>query len=209
LCCRRTLIVLDDVGKWYQFNAIVGMQNWLFQGSKIIVTTRNKASIVADGECVKCKVEPLDNKKSLELFSWHAFGQACPVEDFLEDSWRIVRHCNGLPLALRVIGSSLSRKSREVWESALHEMEVIPNFQVQKVLATSYDTRWINSLDDDYQKNLFLDIACFFNGMDYNYAVRILNSIEGRHAKHELQSDKYFSLQWLCKDICNLIICLA
>jgi|UniRef100_A0A3N7FPI5 hypothetical protein len=185
------------------------MQNWLFQGSKIIVTTRNKASIVADGECVKCKVEPLDNKKSLELFSWHAFGQACPVEDFLEDSWRIVRHCNGLPLALRVIGSSLSRKSREVWESALHEMEVIPNFQVQKVLATSYDTRWINSLDDDYQKNLFLDIACFFNGMDYNYAVRILNSIEGRHAKHELQSDKYFSLQWLCKDICNLIICLA
>jgi replication-associated recombination protein RarA len=27
LCCRRTLIVLDDVDKWYQFNAIVGMQN--------------------------------------------------------------------------------------------------------------------------------------------------------------------------------------
>ena len=62
LCCRRILIVLDDVDKWYQFNAIVGMQNWLFQGSKIVVTTRNKASIVADGECVKCKVEPLDNK---------------------------------------------------------------------------------------------------------------------------------------------------
>ena len=68
MCCRRTLIVLDDVDKWYQFNAIVGRQNWLFQGSKIIVTTRNKASIVADEECVKCKVEHLDNKKSLELF---------------------------------------------------------------------------------------------------------------------------------------------
>jgi SpoVK/Ycf46/Vps4 family AAA+-type ATPase len=27
LCCRRTLIVFDDVDKWYQFNAIVGMQN--------------------------------------------------------------------------------------------------------------------------------------------------------------------------------------
>nr|XP_034896462.1 TMV resistance protein N-like [Populus alba] len=44
----RTLIVLDDVDKWYQFNAIVGMQNWLFQGSKIVVTSRNKASIVAN-----------------------------------------------------------------------------------------------------------------------------------------------------------------
>ena len=68
LCCRRTLIVLDDVDKWHQFNAIAGMQNWLFQGSKIIVTTRNKASIAADGECVKCKAEPLDNKRIDPIF---------------------------------------------------------------------------------------------------------------------------------------------
>jgi hypothetical protein len=129
--------------------------------------------IVADGECVKCKDEPLDNKKSLNLLSWHARGQAYPVEDFMEESWRIiVHHCNGLPLALRVFGSPLSRKSREVWESALHEMEVIPNFQVQKVLAKSY-----NSPDDDYQQNLFLDIACFFNGMDEDYAVRTLDGL--------------------------------
>ncbi|KAG5234673.1 TMV resistance protein [Salix suchowensis] len=174
LCCRRTLIVLDDVDEREQFNAIVGMQNWLCEGSKIIVTTRNKSLLSAnnDIEWVKCKVEPLDNVKSLELFSWHAFGQAYPVEGFAEDSLRIVLHCNGLPLALRVIGSSLSGKSREVWESALQEMEVIPNCEVQKVLRISYD-----SLDDDYQKNLFLDMACFFNGMDYNYAVKILDGL--------------------------------
>jgi hypothetical protein len=51
-------------------------------------------------------------------------------------------------------------------------MEVIPNFQVQKVLAKSY-----NSPDDDYQQNLFLDIACFFNGMDEDYAVRTLDGL--------------------------------
>uniref|UniRef100_A0A6N2KIY0 TIR domain-containing protein n=1 Tax=Salix viminalis TaxID=40686 RepID=A0A6N2KIY0_SALVM len=173
LCCRRTLIVLDDVDESGQFNAIVGMQNWLCKGSKIIVTTRNKSLVSAnDIEWVKCKVESLDNVKSLELFSWHAFGHAYPVEGFVEDSRRIVHHCNGLPLALRVIGSSLSGKSREVWESALHEMEVIPNCEVLKVLRISYD-----SLDDDYQKNLFLDMACFFNGMDYNYAVKILDGL--------------------------------
>ena len=85
----------------------------------------------------------------------------------MEESWRIVHHCNELPLAPRVFGSSLSRKSREVWESALHEMEVIPNCQVQKALAKSS-----NSPDDDYQKNLFLDIACLFNEMDRDHAVR-------------------------------------
>jgi len=172
LCCRRTLIVLDDVDNRDQFNAIIGMQEWLCQGCKIIVTTRNKGLIAANDEFVKCKVEPLDNKKSLELFSWHAFGEAYPVEGFVEDSWRIVHHCNGLPLALRVIGSSLSGKGRKLWGSALQELAVIPNCDVQNVLEISY-----HSLDDDYQKNIFLDIACFFNGMDVDYAVTILDGL--------------------------------
>ncbi|XP_061984184.1 disease resistance protein RPV1-like [Populus nigra] len=174
LCYRRTLIVLDDVDKRDQFNKIVGMQNWLCRGSKIIVTTRNKGLFSAnDNERVRYKVVPLDDKKSLELFSWNAFGQADPVDGFVEDSWRILHHCNGLPLALRVIGSSLSGKGREIWESALQQMEVIPNFEVQKVLRISYDF-----LDGDYLKNLFLDIACFFNGMDVDDAVRILDGLD-------------------------------
>ena len=85
----------------------------------------------------------------------------------MEESWRIVHHCIELPLALCAIGSSLFGKSRKAWEIALHEMEVIPNCQVQKALAKSS-----NSPDDDYQKNLFLDIACLFNEMDRDHAVR-------------------------------------
>nr|XP_034892105.1 disease resistance protein RPV1-like [Populus alba] len=174
LCCRRTLIVLDDVDKRDQFNKIIGMQNWLCKGSKIIVTTRNKGLFSAnDIEWFECKVDPLDNKKSLELFSWNAFGRAYPVDGFVEDSWRIVHHCNGLPLALGVIGSSLSGKGREIWESALKQMEMVPNFDVQKVLQISYDF-----LDGDYPKNLFLDITCFFNGMDVDDAVRILDGLD-------------------------------
>ncbi|XP_061982791.1 disease resistance protein RPV1-like [Populus nigra] len=174
LCCRRTLIVLDDVDKRDQFNKIIGMQNWLCKGSKIIVTTRNKGMFSGnDIQWVRCKVEPLDDEKSLEIFSWNAFRQANPVDGFVEDSWRIVHHCNGLPLALGVIGSSLSGKGREIWESALQQMEVFPNFEVQKVLRISYDF-----LDGDYPKNLFLDIACFFNGMNVDDAVRILDGLD-------------------------------
>ncbi|XP_011012496.1 PREDICTED: TMV resistance protein N-like isoform X2 [Populus euphratica] len=174
LCCRRTLIVLDDVDKRDQFNKISVMQNWLCKGSKIILTTRNKGLFSAnDIQWIGYKVELLDDEKSLELFSWNAFGQANPVDGFVEDSWRIVHHCNGLPLALGVIGSSLSGKEREIWESALQQMEVIPNFEVHKVLRISYDF-----LDGDYPKNLFLDIACFFNGMDVDDAVRILDGLD-------------------------------
>jgi hypothetical protein len=84
----------------------------------------------------------------------------------------IVHHCNGLPLALGVIGSSLSGKGREIWESALQQMEVIPNFEVQKVLRITYDFL------DNYLMNLFLNIACFFNGMDVDDAVRILDGLD-------------------------------
>ena len=49
---------------------------------------------------------------------------------------------------------------------------VIPNCEVQNVLEISY-----HSLDDDYQKSIFLDIACFFNGMDVDYAVTILDGL--------------------------------
>ena len=48
LCCRRTLIVLDDVDKRDQFNKIIGVQNWLCKGSKIIVTSRNKGLFSAN-----------------------------------------------------------------------------------------------------------------------------------------------------------------
>ena len=84
----------------------------------------------------------------------------------------IVHHCNGLPLALGVIGSSLSGKGREIWESALQQMEVIPNFEVQKVLRITYDFL------DNYLMNLFLDIAYFFNGMDVDDAFRILDGLD-------------------------------
>ena len=62
------------------------MQNWLCKGSKIIVTTRNKGLFSGnDIEWFECKVKPLDIEKSLELFSWNAFGQADPVDGFVED----------------------------------------------------------------------------------------------------------------------------
>ncbi|XP_073268901.1 disease resistance protein Roq1-like [Populus alba] len=183
------------------------MQNWLCKGSKIIITTRNKGLFSAnDTEWVPCKVQPLDIEKSFELFSWNAFGQADPVDGFVEDSWRIVRHCNGLPLALRVIGSSLSGKGREIWESALQQLEVIPNFEVQKVLRISYDF-----LDGDSLKNLFLDIACFFNGMDVDDAVRILDGLDkgARFGIHnlidrclvEINNDKRLWMHQLVRDM--------
>ncbi|XP_065849176.1 disease resistance protein RPV1-like [Euphorbia lathyris] len=169
VCRRRVLLVLDDVDQLEQFNAIIGMKEWFCPGSKIIVTTRHERLLKPREVKRMFRVNELDENESLLLFSWHAFAQEHPFEDFNEQSVRSVNLCGGLPLALQVLGSSLSGKSIDVWESALRKLEAIPDSKIQEILKVSYD-----SLEDDHDKRIFLDVACFFNGKDKGYAINIL-----------------------------------
>ncbi|TQD79623.1 hypothetical protein C1H46_034800 [Malus baccata] len=170
---KKVLIVLDDVSNRDQFNAILGMREWLHPGSKIIITTRHEHLLNAHEVFEKFTVPELNEYESLELFSWHAFRQSHPEEGYMELSRHVVRHCGGLPLALQVVGSSLSGKNEEVWQSALQKLDVIPNDKIQKVLRISFD-----SLPDDHDKNLFLHIASFFTRKTMDYTITILDNLE-------------------------------
>ncbi|XP_068303771.1 disease resistance protein RPV1-like [Pyrus communis] len=170
---KKVLIVLDDVSNRDQLNAILGMREWLHPGSKIIITTRHEHLLNAHDVFEKFMVPQLNEYESLELFSWHAFRQSHPEEGYMELSRHVVQHCGGLPLALQVLGSSLSGKSVEVWQSALQKLDVIPNDKIQKVLRISFD-----SLQDDHDKNLFLHIASFFTGKKMDYTSTVLDGLE-------------------------------
>lgn len=154
-------------------NAVLGMRDWFYPGTKIIITTRHKGLLKSHEVCRRYKVEELNNDESLELFSWHAFGQDFPSEGYMELSQGVLKHCGGLSLALQVLGSSLSGKSSDIWESALKKLEAIPNDQILKKLKISYD-----SLQDDHDKSLFLDIACIFVGRDKDYIPTILDACD-------------------------------
>ncbi|CAL5340916.1 unnamed protein product [Camellia sinensis] len=173
LCCKKVLVVLDDVDTGDQLDAILGMRDWLSQGSKIIITTRRERLLKAHEVCRVHKVEKLDNDESLELFSWHAFGKNCPIDGFIEDSKRVVHYCGGLPLAIKILGSSLSGKSLNIWKSQLEKLKAFPDHEILGKLKISYD-----SLQDDHDKNLFLHVACFFVGMDEDWVVTILDGCD-------------------------------
>ncbi|KAK2970803.1 hypothetical protein RJ640_001170 [Escallonia rubra] len=170
LRCIKVLVILDDVDRVDQLDAVLGMRDWLYPGSKIIITTRRKQLLKASKVHTVHEVSGMDNIESLELFCWYAFGQDHPVEDYRNYSKRVVHYCDGLPLALQVLGSSLSGKSIDVWESALEKLEAIPEGEILKKLKISYD-----SLQDDHDKNLYLDIACFFVGKDKDWTITILD----------------------------------
>ncbi|KAK2976632.1 hypothetical protein RJ640_024166, partial [Escallonia rubra] len=163
ICSKRVLVVLDDIDKLDQFDALLGTQVF-YPGSKIILTTRKKGLLGAHAAHEVHRVKSLSCDESSKLFSLHAFGQDHPIDGYVEQSERLVRRCEGLPLALQVFG-----KSVDVWEDALSKLEEVPRTDIQKVLEISYDT-----LQDDYEKNLFLHIACFFIGEEKDDTVKIL-----------------------------------
>ncbi|KAB2620585.1 protein suppressor of npr1-1 [Pyrus ussuriensis x Pyrus communis] len=170
---RKVLLVLDDVDHMDQLDAALKMKDRFYPGSKILITTRRERLLRAHQVTKAYKVETLNYNESLELFSWHAFGQDRPIENYMEHSKMVVQHSGGLPLALKVLGSSLSGESIDVWESALEKLKVIPNGEIMNKLRISYD-----SLQDDHDQKLFLHIACFLIGRDKNYIVRILDGCD-------------------------------
>ncbi|KAK2993880.1 hypothetical protein RJ640_003992, partial [Escallonia rubra] len=171
---KRVLLVFDDVDEEKQLEAILGMQDCFYPCSKIIFTTRHVRLFTARASKYEIhNVDKLGDDDSLELFRRHAFGQDLPNERFMELSKKVVHQCEGLPLALKVLGSSLCGRSIGAWQNLLAKLQAIPNNRILRKLKISYD-----SLEDGHDRKLFLDVACFFVGEDKDHMVTILDERE-------------------------------
>ena len=168
---RRVLVILDDVDQLEQLNAIARSRDWFGPGSRIIITTRNEELLKALEVDGVYTTKEMSEDESLELFSWHAFRNSYPTEDFMDLSRSVIAYSRGLPLALEVLGSFLFTRSMLEWKSTLEKLKRIPHDQIQKKLRISFD-----ALSDNTEKDIFLDISCFFIGMDKNYVIQILDA---------------------------------
>lgn len=168
----QVLIVLDDVDDYNQFEALVGSPSWFGPGSIIIVTGRDGQLLSARGVEEIYEVELLHDSEALELFSLYAFRNKCPKEEFKELANQVVDYVKGLPLALKVLGSFLFSKTVKEWETELQKLRKYPHSQIQQVLRISYD-----ALDYD-QRNIFLDISCFFKGEKKDYVRKVLDGCD-------------------------------
>ncbi|XP_043725450.1 disease resistance protein RPV1-like [Telopea speciosissima] len=154
---KRVLIVLDDVDDASQLDAVAGARDWFFDGSIIIITTRDKKVLRKPFVNEIYEVKELSSIESLQLFSHHAFGKGKPADNFLHLSEQVVSLTGGLPLALEVFGALLFNKKKEMeWVEALEKLRKIQPGNLQEVLMISY-----NVLDEE-EKCVFLDIACLF-----------------------------------------------
>nr|XP_011470001.1 PREDICTED: TMV resistance protein N-like isoform X2 [Fragaria vesca subsp. vesca] len=165
---KKVLLVLDDVENVAQIEALIGKQHSFGCGSRIIVTTRDIRSL--GGVEVRYSPTFVSDDEALELFMQYAFRTNQPSREYDTLSRRAVEYAQGLPLALKVLGAFLDNKSICEWEDELEKLKEIPHIEIQGVLRTSFDGL------DASQKDIFLDIACFFRGMEKGYVTRILES---------------------------------
>ncbi|XP_030927376.1 putative disease resistance protein RGA4 [Quercus lobata] len=137
---KKFLLVLDDVwnedrNKWMELeDLLLGGCN----GSKIIVTTRNKSVANIMRTAPTYHLDSLSQEDCLSLFVKLAFkeGEEKQYPNLLEIGNDIVKKCKGVPLAVRTLASLLYSKfderewksviKNEIWNLKQHEGDILP-----------------------------------------------------------------------------------
>ncbi|KAK4354861.1 hypothetical protein RND71_027055 [Anisodus tanguticus] len=171
LCLKKVLFILDDVNHRQQLDFLVGGPEWFGMGSRIILTGRDKHLLISHVGDNVYEVQLLSEDEALELFSRHAFREKTPKKDFMELSREVVQYAGGLPLALKVLGSSFYGRDKKHWRDIIYRLERIPHNDILGKLRLSFD-----GLDKD-EKEIFLDIAFLYialRGNMFNLYVELL-----------------------------------
>ncbi|CAN1245262.1 Disease resistance protein L6 [Linum grandiflorum] len=162
VCKYKVLVVLDDVDDTFEFGQILGKLGNFSLESRFVITTRDKRVLEVLPEFKFYEPKEMSHDHSLQLFSIHAFGMHYPPEGYAALCDEFVKVSANLPLALKVIGSLVFRRDRQFWEEKLMQLRDVPGTvdKVEQRLKISYNELTCN------EKQIFLDIACFFIGQD-------------------------------------------
>ncbi|KAJ4757449.1 Disease resistance protein RPP13 [Rhynchospora pubera] len=158
---KKYLIILDDVWEvrfWEQLKDALPINE---NGSRVMITSRSIDVAPVDPKISPYKLSFLNEEDSLTLLlkttlSCQELDKKCP-NDLLELANALSKKCNGLPLALNVLGGILSKRDQtyHVWKNVLDTM----NWYSEKgedcmnILAMSYEDM------PYYLKSCFLRLA--------------------------------------------------
>ncbi|KAK4594871.1 hypothetical protein RGQ29_018557 [Quercus rubra] len=169
---KKILLVLDDVDQLDQLNKLAGDHIWFGLGSRVIITTRDKHLLQTLRVDEIYEANGLTHDESLHLLSLKAFKKDHPPEDYLELSRDFVYYAKDLPLAIEIFGSFLFGRSIPEWKSTLNRLKQFPEKDILQVLRISFEGL------HETEKEIFLNIACFFNHGVKEDVVEILNYLD-------------------------------
>ncbi|MCH87669.1 TIR-NBS-LRR type disease resistance protein, partial [Trifolium medium] len=158
----KFLIVLDDIDQFELLEKLDINPKLLHPGSRIIITTRDRHILELYGVIQIHEVELMNGNDSWELLCRKAFKND-NSSGHAELIPKVLEYTQGLPLAIRVMGSFLYQRPTTQWRATLERLKNNPNSGIMKVLQSSFEGL------DDIEKEIFLHVACFFQGEREDY----------------------------------------
>ncbi|KAM3379740.1 hypothetical protein P3S68_012154 [Capsicum galapagoense] len=201
------LLILDDVWEAINLDDVGVPQPEYPARSKVIITSRFLDVCKQMRTDVEMKVFTLDEDESWQLLAKNV-GNIVYQEQIHPLAKKIARECDGLPLAITVIGSSMRGKTRvELWKDALDSLRRSEPYnknvkdKVYSVIKWSYDT--LESRDIQ---------SCFLYCSLYPAAIPIddiihcwwAEGILGEHDMYEQAYNRGITLIESLKDACLL-----
>jgi Leucine-rich repeat (LRR) protein len=158
---KRVFLVLDDVWEDEVFDSLDLAKG---KGSITLLSTRNQCLLKRASPHIRQEhMTPLSKEDSWSLFCVHAFTPPSNVPDELKVfAQSIAQECEGLPLALKVIGGAMFGKDSCQWEPLLKKLresrlqETTVEERLYKRLKLGYDL-----FSEDRLKRCFHYFAAF------------------------------------------------
>ncbi|KDO43039.1 hypothetical protein CISIN_1g045677mg [Citrus sinensis] len=167
---KKVLLLIDDVADVEQLRGLFGKRDWFGLGSMIIITTRDEHLLKLHRVEEVYKLEALNFDEAFRLFCLKAFDTYKPLEEYLELAKCFVKYASGLPLAVDVLVSFLFGRPVDQWRSTQERLKRDPENKILGILQISFDGL------KEAEKNIFLDVACFYKWENRDYVSKILDS---------------------------------
>lgn len=139
LCNMKVLVVLDDVDQFEKLQELHINPKLLAPGSRIIITTRDMHILELYGADKIYEAEFMNDNDAHDLFLRNAFKSDYSISNFVEQIPEVLKYTQGLPLAIRIMGSFLCNRNIMQWRATFDGLQSNPDKRIMKVLHMSFE----------------------------------------------------------------------
>ncbi|KAK8358968.1 hypothetical protein V6Z12_A04G062000 [Gossypium hirsutum] len=121
---QRILVILDDVWTYINLKEKIGIPTGEdHKGCKVLLTTRRQQVCLATDCQTVVQLGCLDGDEAWTLFAMKASLNGSVDDAIRKVATKIIRKCQGLPIAIVPLGSALKGKSCHEWKTAYRRLK--------------------------------------------------------------------------------------
>ncbi|RID76305.1 LOW QUALITY PROTEIN: hypothetical protein BRARA_B03284, partial [Brassica rapa] len=112
---KKVLVVIDNVDRSVQLDAMMKESQWFGPGSRVVVAVQDRDVLEAHRIGYVYRVALPSDYEAMQIFCMAAFGQKFPKNGYEDLARRVCNIAGRLPLRLKIMGSYFRGMSKQEW----------------------------------------------------------------------------------------------